>query len=60
MRRALAALRWYFRELSGEAEYDHYVDRHRRLHPEQPLMTRREFEHCRTDRRDETPTASCC
>ncbi|MFC0526827.1 YbdD/YjiX family protein [Phytohabitans kaempferiae] len=60
MRRALAAVRWYLRELTGEAQYDHYVERHGRLHPDQPLMSRREFERCRTDRRDENPTASCC
>ncbi|BCB86346.1 YbdD/YjiX family protein [Phytohabitans suffuscus] len=60
MRRALAAVRWYLRELTGESQYDHYVDRHRRLHPDQPLLTRREFEHRRTDRRDQNPTASCC
>lgn len=60
MRRALSAIRWYLREVTGEAQYDHYVERHRRLHPDRPLMTRREFERCRTDRRDENPTASCC
>ncbi|MEJ3748279.1 YbdD/YjiX family protein [Actinomycetes bacterium KLBMP 9797] len=60
MRRALAAVRWYLRELTGEAAYDHYVERHRRLHPEQPVLSRREFERQRTDRRDDHPTASCC
>jgi uncharacterized short protein YbdD (DUF466 family) len=60
MRRVLTAVRWYLRELTGEAQYDHYVERHRRLHPDLPRMTRREFERCRTDRREENPTASCC
>jgi uncharacterized short protein YbdD (DUF466 family) len=60
MRRVLAAIRWYLRELAGEAEYDHYVERHRRLHPEVPVLSRRDFEHQRCDRRDDNPTASCC
>jgi uncharacterized short protein YbdD (DUF466 family) len=60
MRRVLAAVRWYLRELTGEAEYDKYVERHRHLHPEEPVLARRDFERRRCDRRDDNPTASCC
>jgi uncharacterized short protein YbdD (DUF466 family) len=60
LRRFFATIRWYVRELTGEAAYDHYVERHRRLHPEVPVLSRRDFEHQRCDRRDDNPTASCC
>ncbi|GLI00148.1 hypothetical protein Pa4123_54240 [Phytohabitans aurantiacus] len=56
----LAAIRWYLRELTGEAEYDHYVERHRRLHPEEPVLSRRDFERQRCDRRDHSPDPRCC
>lgn len=60
MRRAFTAVRWYLRELTGEAEYDHYVERHRASHPDEPLQSRREFERCRTDRKDDNPDTRCC
>lgn len=59
-RTALAAIRWYLRELTGEAEYDRHVERHRRLHPEEPVPSRRAFERARTDRRDTNPDSRCC
>jgi len=56
----LRGLRWYFRELTGEAEYDRYVERHGQRHPDLPLLTRREFERQRIDRGDEQPGTRCC
>ena len=58
--RALRLVRWYLRELTGEAQYDHYVERHRRLHPEAPVLSRREFERRRVDRLDARPGNRCC
>lgn len=51
---------WYLRELTGEAEYDHYLERHRRTHSGEALMSRREFERMRTCRLDENPGSRCC
>lgn len=60
VRKVLGALRWYARELTGEAEYDRYCDRHRRRHPQAPVPTRREYEELRTLRREEHPRSRCC
>ncbi|KFG01491.1 hypothetical protein IQ62_07305 [Streptomyces scabiei] len=53
-------VRWYLRELTGEAEYDRYCDRHRRHHPQAPVPTRREYDAWRTLRREEHPEGRCC
>ncbi|EMF55091.1 YbdD/YjiX family protein [Streptomyces bottropensis] len=53
-------VRWYLRELTGEAEYDRYCDRHRRHHPKAPLPTRREYDALRTRHREENPEGRCC
>lgn len=57
---AWRGVRWYLRELSGEAAYDHYLERHRREHPGEPAMTRREFERWRIDHSDPEPGSRCC
>jgi uncharacterized short protein YbdD (DUF466 family) len=56
----LRHIRWYLRELTGEAAYDHYVERHRRTHPGVPVRSRREFERDRQNRQDGPPDARCC
>jgi uncharacterized short protein YbdD (DUF466 family) len=53
-------LRWYLREVSGESLYGRYLERHRREHPGEPAMTRREFEHWRIDRAGPDPGSRCC
>jgi uncharacterized short protein YbdD (DUF466 family) len=60
VRGAMASVRWYLREISGESAYDRYVAHMRREHPGQPVMTRREFERRRQDAREENPRARCC
>ncbi|HCT78370.1 MAG TPA: hypothetical protein DGT23_17690 [Micromonosporaceae bacterium] len=55
----LRHLRWYLRELTGEAEYDRFVQRHAVAHPGEPLLTRREYERHRVARL-ETPGSRCC
>jgi uncharacterized short protein YbdD (DUF466 family) len=57
---ALRLVRWYLRELTGEAQYDHYLERHRSLHPQAPVLSRRDFERRRTDRQDANPGHRCC
>jgi uncharacterized short protein YbdD (DUF466 family) len=59
-RRVLSGVRWYLREVSGESGYDRYVAHARRDHPDQPVMTRREFERRRQDEREARPRARCC
>ncbi|UXY19037.1 YbdD/YjiX family protein [Streptomyces cynarae] len=54
------AVRWYLRELTGEAEYDRYCERRRRHHPLAPVPTRREYEVLRTLHRETHPQGRCC
>lgn len=54
------AVRWYLRELTGEADYDRHCERHRRHHPLAPLPTRREYEVQRTRHRETHPQGRCC
>ena len=49
-------LRWYLRELTGEADYDRY----RAAHPECSVLSRRDFERDRWERRSSTPGSRCC
>lgn len=60
VREALAGVRWYLREVSGESGYDRYVEHMRRDHPGQPVMARRDFERRRQDEREANPRARCC
>ncbi|MEU8135809.1 CstA-like transporter-associated (seleno)protein [Streptodolium elevatio] len=59
-RRLLAAVRWYLREVSGDAAYERHCERHRRENPDRPSPTRREYEAWRRRRREETPICRCC
>ena len=52
-RQVLGGVRWYLREVSGESAYDRYVEHMRRDHPEQAVMSRREYERQRMRMRDE-------
>ncbi|GAB2737892.1 YbdD/YjiX family protein [Streptomyces bullii] len=54
------AVRWYLRELTGEAEYDRYCEHQRRRHPLAPLPTRREYQVLRTRHRESHPQGRCC
>jgi uncharacterized short protein YbdD (DUF466 family) len=56
----LEGVRWYLREVTGESGYDRYVAHMRADHPDQPVMTRREYERRRQDDRDARPRARCC
>ena len=60
VKQAFAGVRWYLREVSGESAYDRYVEHMRRDHPDQPVMSRRDFERRRQDAREENPRARCC
>ncbi|WP_432138228.1 CstA-like transporter-associated (seleno)protein [Streptomyces sp. bgisy154] len=60
VRKVLAGLAWYARELTGEAEYDRYCARHRSHHPLAPVPTRRAYERMRHARREADAPARCC
>jgi uncharacterized short protein YbdD (DUF466 family) len=60
VKQAVAGVRWYLREVSGESAYDRYVDHMRRDHPSQMVMSRRDFERWKQNQREENPRARCC
>jgi uncharacterized short protein YbdD (DUF466 family) len=53
-------LRWYLREVSGESAYGRYVEHARAEHPDQDVLSRRQFERQRMDDRDARPQSRCC
>ncbi|WP_043659550.1 YbdD/YjiX family protein [Thermocrispum municipale] len=59
VRRTMRGVRWYLAELTGETEYDRYVEHHKRLHPGEPVLSRREYERQRFERSAQ-PGARCC
>ncbi|HEY8984550.1 MAG TPA: YbdD/YjiX family protein [Streptomyces sp.] len=60
VRRWARAVRWYLRELTGEAEYDRYCERHRLHHPLAPVPTRREYQVLRTAQQERRSHGRCC
>ena len=60
VRQAWDSLRWYLREVSGEADYDRYLQHARRDHPDGSVLSRRDFERRKMDDREANPTARCC
>jgi uncharacterized short protein YbdD (DUF466 family) len=56
----LGRVGWYVREVMGENAYDHYLEHARREHPDDPVLSRREFERRRVDDQDRNPRARCC
>jgi uncharacterized short protein YbdD (DUF466 family) len=53
-------VRWYLRELTGESQYERYLERHEREHAGTAPLSRREFERRRIDAKDATPGSRCC
>ena len=58
VRRAVAGVRWYLRELSGEAKWDAYLERCERAGV--VPMGRREFERHRDHHRERATQGRCC
>ena len=56
--RAWRGVRWYLREFTGEARWDHYLE-HCEAHGHTP-MSRREFERLRADAVEKNPISRCC
>jgi hypothetical protein len=56
--RAGRGLRWYVRQVSGEAKWDEYLER-ARMEAIEP-MSRRDFERHRSEHQENHPQARCC
>jgi uncharacterized short protein YbdD (DUF466 family) len=56
--RAGRGLRWYLRQVTGEAKWDEYVQQCARTGV--PPVPRREFERYRADHREHDPQSRCC
>ena len=55
---AMRNVRWYLRELTGEARWDDYLQ-HCGAHGHPP-MSRRAFERQRADEAEKNPISRCC
>jgi uncharacterized short protein YbdD (DUF466 family) len=55
VRARVRLLRWYVRELFGETAYERYLQHCGRVHPGEPVLSRRQFEDLRT-----RPAVRCC
>ncbi|MBO3094018.1 YbdD/YjiX family protein [Cellulomonas dongxiuzhuiae] len=53
-------VRWYVRELTGEAAYDRYVAAHARTHPDHAPLTRAQWWRARDDARESMAHERCC
>lgn len=60
VKEALSHVTWYLKEVSGESDYDRYVAHRREHHPDEPVLSRRDYECWRMDDRDANPRARCC
>ena len=60
LRRAAAGTLWYLREVLGENAYERYLAHQRRDHPDEPVLSRREFERRRMDALEIRPGQRCC
>jgi uncharacterized short protein YbdD (DUF466 family) len=60
LREAAGKALWYLREVTGEHDYDRYVEHQRRDHPDAAVLSRREFERERMDELDKNPRQHCC
>jgi uncharacterized short protein YbdD (DUF466 family) len=60
VRRAVEAIRWYLREVSGEADYDRYIAHAKQHAGDAPVRSRREFERRKAQERESNPAPRCC
>ncbi|ETY71303.1 CstA-like transporter-associated (seleno)protein [Bifidobacterium moukalabense] len=58
--RAWRGVVWYMREISGEARYDHYLERFASEHPGERPLSEKEFLRAREAYDKEHPNTSCC
>jgi uncharacterized short protein YbdD (DUF466 family) len=58
--RVVEAIRWYLREVSGEADYDRYLAHARQHAADAPVLSRRAFERRKAKKAESTPVHRCC
>jgi uncharacterized short protein YbdD (DUF466 family) len=58
--RAWRNLRWWVGSVLGDTAYARYVEHLRRLHPDAPVPTEREYWRERYAEQDANPGARCC
>ena len=51
-------IRWYLKQVTGEAKWDEYLERCANEHVEP--MSRRDFERHRAEYKEKSPQARCC
>jgi uncharacterized short protein YbdD (DUF466 family) len=56
--KAVRGIRWYLKQVSGEAKWDEYLERARSEDVEP--MSRRDFERHRSQHKENNPQARCC
>ena len=56
--RALKVVRWYVGSVMGDNHYQRYVEHRRATHPDEPVMTEREYWKARHD--GATVQVRCC
>jgi uncharacterized short protein YbdD (DUF466 family) len=62
VRKAASRIRWFWREITGEAVYDRYVAHARAADPQAQVLSRRAFERQRVEAREADPRKGfrCC
>jgi len=60
MGRITRQIRWYVGSLMGDNHYRRYVDYQRRAHPDQPVLSERDYWRHRHSAADRSPGARCC
>jgi uncharacterized short protein YbdD (DUF466 family) len=56
--KAVRGIRWYLKQVSGEAKWDEYLELARSEDMEP--MSRRDFERHRSEHKENNPQARCC
>ncbi len=59
-RRAVGAVRWYWRGITGADAYERYVAHLRRTHPEAPVPSEKQFWRDTYDEMERNPKTRCC
>ncbi|MGO1590783.1 MAG: YbdD/YjiX family protein [Ancrocorticia sp.] len=60
VRAKLHTWRGLWRDFTGESAYEHYVERHRREHPDHEPMSEREFWRDRAAFDEDNVSTGCC
>jgi uncharacterized short protein YbdD (DUF466 family) len=58
--RSARAVRWYVREVMGDAKYERYVRHLQAVHPDAPVPTEREFWRQHYAEQEASPGTRCC